>query len=117
MNRRNYKVAIAGATGAVGSVMREILEERDFPIASLKLLASERSEGRQIPFKGENITSLIYSIMNQEPDKPSNVNPRVPLLFDHVIMKALAKDQATRYQKASEIVTDMHEFVESFAIR
>ena len=56
MNRRNYNVAIAGATGAVGSVMREILEERDFPIASLKLLASKRSEGRQIPFKGENIT-------------------------------------------------------------
>ncbi len=56
MNRRNYKVAIAGATGAVGSVMRKILEERDFPIASLKLLASERSEGRQIPFKGETIT-------------------------------------------------------------
>lgn len=50
---RGYHVAIAGATGAVGGVMREILEERRFPIASLRLLASERSAGSTVTFKGE----------------------------------------------------------------
>ncbi|MCD6506560.1 aspartate-semialdehyde dehydrogenase [Candidatus Poribacteria bacterium] len=51
-----YRVAIVGATGAVGRVMREILEEREFPVASLRLLASSRSAGKKLPFKGEEIT-------------------------------------------------------------
>ena len=46
-------VAVMGATGAVGGVMLQILEERDFPIASLKLLASSRSAGKTLAFKGE----------------------------------------------------------------
>lgn len=53
---RGYRVAIVGATGAVGNVMREILEERGFPVDHLKLLASHRSAGRKLPFKGEEIT-------------------------------------------------------------
>ena len=51
-----YNVAIMGATGAVGQVMLEILAERDFPIDELKLLASSRSAGKTIEFKGEAIT-------------------------------------------------------------
>ena len=51
-----YNVAIMGATGAVGQVMLEILAERDFPIDGLKLLASSRSAGKQIEFKGETLT-------------------------------------------------------------
>lgn len=53
---RGYRVAIVGATGAVGNVMREILEERDFPVDHLRLLASHRSAGKKLPFKGEEIT-------------------------------------------------------------
>ncbi len=52
---KNYNVAIVGATGAVGNVMREIVEERNFPVASLKLLASYRSVGREFTFRGETI--------------------------------------------------------------
>ncbi len=48
-------VAILGATGAVGREMLKVLEERNFPIGKIKLLASERSVGKLIPFKGENI--------------------------------------------------------------
>jgi serine/threonine-protein kinase len=66
------------------------------------------------PFKGENITSLIYSIINDEPEKPSNVNPQIPLLFDHIIEKALKKDPADRYQSANNLMSDISEFVESF---
>ncbi len=50
---KEYKVAIAGATGAVGEIFLEILEQRNFPIKNLKLLASERSVGKKIKFKGE----------------------------------------------------------------
>lgn len=49
-------VAILGATGAVGQELLSILEERNFPMDSLKLLASKRSAGKTIPFKGKEIT-------------------------------------------------------------
>lgn len=52
---KKYKVAVVGATGMVGQAMREILEERDFPVAELRLLASERSRGRRLPFRGEDL--------------------------------------------------------------
>jgi aspartate-semialdehyde dehydrogenase len=52
---KTYRVAILGATGAVGTELLELLENRNFPIAELKLLASERSSGRTLRFKGEDI--------------------------------------------------------------
>ncbi|HOP85767.1 MAG TPA: aspartate-semialdehyde dehydrogenase [Syntrophorhabdaceae bacterium] len=52
---KTYNVAVAGATGAVGNEMVEILEERNFPVKNLKLLASSRSVGKTITFKGEEI--------------------------------------------------------------
>jgi aspartate-semialdehyde dehydrogenase len=50
-----YVVAIAGATGVVGSTVRSILEERSFPVGELRLLASERSVGRRLAFRGEQV--------------------------------------------------------------
>lgn len=55
MNKRLYSVAVAGATGAVGLEMIKTLEQRQFPVKSLKLLASERSVGRELNFRGEKI--------------------------------------------------------------
>lgn len=51
-----YKVAIMGASGAVGRMMVKILEERNFPVEEIKLLATERSAGKTIDFHGEPIT-------------------------------------------------------------
>lgn len=51
----SYRVAIVGATGAVGNTMLELLEERTFPVGSLKLLASHRSAGEILTFKGSHI--------------------------------------------------------------
>ena len=51
-----FDVAIVGATGAVGEVMLEILEARDFPVRELYLLASERSEGKKLQFRGKSVT-------------------------------------------------------------
>ena len=55
MAARSYSVAIAGATGVVGGAVRSILEERGFPVAELRLLASARSAGRRLPFKGAEL--------------------------------------------------------------
>lgn len=52
---QSYRVAILGATGAVGAELLELLESRQFPLADLKLLASPRSAGRTLPFKGERL--------------------------------------------------------------
>ena len=53
--RKLFNVAVAGATGAVGSQMMACLEERDFPIKNVKLLATARSAGRKLRFKGEEV--------------------------------------------------------------
>ena len=53
---RQYKVAIAGATGVVGREMMKVLEEREFPVRELVPLASERSEGQNLEFMGGEVT-------------------------------------------------------------
>ncbi|TFB23160.1 aspartate-semialdehyde dehydrogenase [Filobacillus milosensis] len=54
-NNKNYHVAIVGVTGAVGQKMLKMLEEIDFPVEKLYPLASKRSAGKTITFKGEEI--------------------------------------------------------------
>ena len=58
---KKYNVAIAGATGAVGGAMLDVLKRRDFPINELRLLASERSVGKKINFNGEEIAVQLLS--------------------------------------------------------
>ena len=55
MPEKKINVAVAGATGAVGNQMISCLEEADFPVQSIKLLASARSVGRKLRFKGDLI--------------------------------------------------------------
>src|SRR3954451_1801549 len=53
---KKYHVAIVGATGAVGVELLRVMERRDFPVANLRLLASPRSAGRKLPFRGREYT-------------------------------------------------------------
>jgi aspartate-semialdehyde dehydrogenase len=55
MQKKNFHVAIVGAGGAVGREMLDVLRRRGFPIASLRLLGSARSAGREIDFNGEGL--------------------------------------------------------------
>ena len=57
---KNYNVAILGATGAVGTELLALLEEINFPLGNLKLLASERSAGQSIKFAGKEL--IIESV-------------------------------------------------------
>ncbi|MEZ5572375.1 MAG: aspartate-semialdehyde dehydrogenase [Halioglobus sp.] len=52
---REFDVAVVGATGAVGEAMISVLEERNFPVRNLYLLASSRSAGKSIMFRGKSI--------------------------------------------------------------
>ena len=55
MKKENYNIAIVGATGAVGEQLREVLEDRQFPVDELRLFASERSAGQFLPFQGKQV--------------------------------------------------------------
>jgi aspartate-semialdehyde dehydrogenase len=53
--KAKYNVAVAGATGAVGQCMIKVLEERKFPVDEIHLLASERSAGKELSFRGHKV--------------------------------------------------------------
>ncbi|MEB0041882.1 MULTISPECIES: aspartate-semialdehyde dehydrogenase [unclassified Pseudomonas] len=52
---QSLDIAVVGATGTVGETLVQILEERDFPVANLHLLASVESAGHSVPFRGKNV--------------------------------------------------------------
>ena len=52
---QSFDIAVVGATGTVGETLVQILEERDFPVANLHLLASSESAGSSVPFRGKNV--------------------------------------------------------------
>jgi len=56
LKKEKYNVAVVGATGLVGKEIMSILEERNFPVGVLKLLASERSAGEMLDFAGKSHT-------------------------------------------------------------
>src|SRR3989338_3341326 len=53
--KKRYNVAVIGATGAVGTQMLRVLEERRFPVKGVLALASARSKGRRVPFNGKTL--------------------------------------------------------------
>jgi aspartate-semialdehyde dehydrogenase len=63
------KIAVVGATGMVGSVMLEVLAERNFPVTELLLVASERSAGKKIAYNGVEYTVIgLQDAVDQQPD-------------------------------------------------
>ncbi len=58
---RGYKVAVVGATGVVGTEMISTLERRNFPVEDIILLASERSLGMELTFRGENYPVMVLN--------------------------------------------------------
>ena len=61
MSDKKVNVAVAGATGAVGGAMLDVLERRNFPLNELRLLASERSIGKKLKFKGKEMPVQLLS--------------------------------------------------------
>jgi aspartate-semialdehyde dehydrogenase len=61
ISSKKVNVAVAGATGAVGGAMLDVLERRNFPINELRLLASERSIGKKLKFKGREVDVQVMS--------------------------------------------------------
>ena len=63
------KIAVVGATGMVGEIMLKVLEERNFPISELLLVASERSVGKTLKFKNTSYTVIgLETAVAAQPD-------------------------------------------------
>src|SRR5262245_20185167 len=77
-------------------------------IFSLGVILYEMVTGAA-PFSGENVTALMYQIVNFAPPAPSSVNPQVPQMLDFVVAKMLAKPLEDRYQDAREVARDLRE--------
>lgn len=89
-------IGVVGATGQVGTVVRRLLEERDFPASSVRFFASERSAGTTIDFKGEPVTVEDAATAD-------------PTGLDIAIFSAgatLSKAQAPRFAAAGVTVID-----------
>ncbi|MGB2870119.1 MAG: aspartate-semialdehyde dehydrogenase [Bacteroidota bacterium] len=102
-----HDVAVVGATGLVGRTMVKVLEERNFPVNRLILLASERSKGREIPFHGKSIQVHIL-----EPDQFRHVEfalfsagARVSSEFAPVAVKhgAVVIDNSSAFRSEEQI--------------
>jgi len=90
------RIGVVGATGQVGAVVRQLLEERDFPVAEIRYFASARSAGTTLPFRGEAIVVEDASVAD-------------PTGLDIAIFSAGAttsKAQAPRFAAAGVLVID-----------
>jgi aspartate-semialdehyde dehydrogenase len=105
-----YKVALVGATGLVGSTMLKVLEERNFPISELIPVASEKSIGKNIPFKNKNYP--IQSMAEAIAMKPhiaifsagGNVSLEFAPLFANVGTTVIDNSSAWRMDPSKKLV-------------
>jgi serine/threonine-protein kinase len=91
---------------------KEVTKSSD--IFSLGVVMYEMLAGER-PFEGENLNNLIVKILNHEPERPSKIDPKVPPLLDHVVMRALEKDPLKRFQSATEMENSLRDFISMFA--
>ncbi len=94
--RKNLNIAVLGVTGAVGQELLEILEERKFPFASIKMLASGRSAGKEQKFLGKT-----YKIEEAAPDSFKGID----LVFASA-GSSISKELAPHAVKAGAVVVD-----------
>jgi len=78
-------------------------------IFSLGVMLYEMVTGQK-PFPGQNITTVIYKIVNEEPVPPKQVDPTIHPGISAVVMRALAKDPDTRYQSCREMLDDLRNY-------
>jgi tetratricopeptide (TPR) repeat protein len=87
-----------------GMIKRPVDERSD--LYALGVIAY-RILTRSFPFQDESLTDLLHSQVAVIPDRPSELNPSVPGILDHILMKLLEKDPSRRYQSAGGLIADL----------
>jgi WD40 repeat protein/serine/threonine protein kinase len=69
------------------------------------------------PFAATDRNQLLHQVVHEEPPRPRRVNPQVPRDLETVVLKAIAKEPAHRYQSAADLAADLRRFVEDRPVR
>jgi eukaryotic-like serine/threonine-protein kinase len=77
-------------------------------VFSLGVILYEMLTGRP-PFTGDDVSSIMFQILNLVPPPPSTVNPAIPAVLDFIVAKALAKPADDRYPDAAEFARDLRD--------
>ncbi len=96
MGTVGLQIGVVGATGQVGQVMRTLLEERDFPADGVRFFASSRSQGKKLPFRGQEI-----EVEDAETADPAGLD--IALFSAGATMSRV---QAPRFAEAGAVVID-----------
>ncbi|NUM32293.1 MAG: aspartate-semialdehyde dehydrogenase [Bacteroidetes bacterium] len=105
-----YRVAVVGATGLVGSTMLKILDERDFPISEIFAVASQKSEGKKIIFKNEEVKVItIPQAIDKKPhialfSAGGNVSLQFAPLFAEAGTTVIDNSSAWRMDNSKKLV-------------
>ncbi len=83
--------------------------DRRSDIFSLGVMLYEMLTGKP-PFSGDNISAIMYRILNEMPMAPVTVKPDLPEIFNYIVSKALAKHPDDRYQSAGEMAEDLRRY-------
>lgn len=79
-------------------------------IFSLGVVLYEMLTGRP-PFAGDNISAIMFRILNEMPTAPCTLKPELPEAFNYIVAKALAKHPDERYQSAAEMAEDLRQYL------
>jgi len=78
-------------------------------VFSLGVMLYEMTTGQK-PFRGQDIATILYHILNEEPVPPQQLNPNIPLGVGSTIMKAMAKSPFLRYETCRELMDDLKNY-------
>ena len=82
-----FNVCVAGATGNVGRTIIKIIEERNFPVDRIRFLASSRSKGKKLPFRGTDIVVEELTLDSFEKGEPD-----IEIISDIILKYKLIED-------------------------
>jgi len=107
---------ITMAGNAIGSVhyfspeqARGGFTDEKSDLYSLGIVLYELLTGR-VPFDGESPVAVAIKHIQDEPEEPINIKEDIPTGVNSIVMRAIQKDQALRYQSASELLNDLYKF-------
>lgn len=83
--------------------------DRRTDIFSLGVMLYEMLTGKP-PFSGDNISAIMYRILNEVPEPPATLRPGLPEIFNYIVAKALAKHPDDRYQSVDEMAQDLRSY-------